>query len=560
MRTTTAILALLALGGLAMSDLKPAVERQLQEAEALWELGESLPPDTEHMPPPVDGAHYANEHGAAGFIAFTEDQFYIADPKPGRKTVEWEGWQIEDIFEPIFDPPVDERPTLALLGMPKKNGKSTAEAAIGCYRMCRHIFEPDAPDEEGYCLAIDKEQASWIIYRKIRLAIERNPRLSPLFKCTNDYIAAIDGRSILRPLPLDASIAGLNPSFVLADEIWGIIHEKQRRAWDEMTRVPTRRDPLTVVATYAGWEDIGLLWDMYQQGLAKREAIAKGEPDPFPRFYFLWLDGFEGNKASWVTEQYLDEQRTAPGMRAKTFDRYHRNQWTTGDDVFVEPHQLDPCITFSIVRGFPKAEELYVAIDVGPKHDATSVVAVSGRLVDETVRVRLVDHEIWVAEPGETLDLSCIQDWVDDIATDQNVREIHYDPYQMVRVAGELDAAGYDTAEYTQSVGRLCELHNCLADLIFERKLELYPDDDVRQHLLNARIKEHIQGWRLVKSTGRRKIDLAIALGMACVACVRATLEGGPSIDVIGGGDAKSRPLNSTDRLLAWMRGDYNYA
>ena len=46
----------------------------------------------------------------------------------------------------------------------------------------------------------------------------------------------------------------------------------------------------------------------------------------------------------------------------------------------------------------------------------------------------------------------------------------------------------------------------------------LYECDEIRQHILNCRVKEHTRGWRLIKGRDSAKIDLAIALAMACQA------------------------------------------
>jgi len=65
-----------------------------------------------------------------------------------------------------------------------------------------------------------------------------------------------------------------------------------------------------------------------------------------------------------------------------------------------------------------------------------------------------------------------------------------------------------------------------------------YEDKDVRQHLLNAKVKETPRGWRIVKSTQSAKIDMCIALAMACQAAQdNMLLRVQAGMIIVGGGD-----------------------
>src|SRR5581483_754543 len=49
------------------------------------------------------------------------------------------------------------------------------------------------------------------------------------------------------------------------------------------------------------------------------------------------------------------------------------------------------------------------------------------------------------------------------------------------------------------------------------RRLRVYPDAELRQHVLNAVAVETARGWRLAKEKASRKIDAAVALSFACM-------------------------------------------
>ena len=491
----------------------------------------------EAMPPKLDDARYRNEHGAAGFVAFTEDQFFLPDPVLGRRTVLWEPWQREGFIAPLFDPPLDERATMALVMMCKKNGKSAFGAGVAFYRLCRADYEPEAPPEELYFLAADKEQSSWIMFDKLRKACMLNPRVADVVDIRKDSIERKDGKGVLRYLPCDASVAGLNPSGVFVDELWLYRYERMREVWEELTVVPTRRDPQVLVVSYAGNAEECLLRDLYGRGLRKFGLTAAegaaadvlaakpGVADTDKRFFFYCS---HVNQASWVTAGYLAGQRE--NLRVNTYRRLHENRWTSGEEAFCTEAEVDACVEAGLRRGEPMGQDVYVGVDVGTKNDCAAVVAVAPCDIGGEAGARLVEHMLIAPDGVDHLDLGIILDVVKFFADAHDVQEVRYDPYQMVRVAQEWDKLGLTCMEWPQTVPNLVRMHNTLHEHITQGRLVLYADADVKAHILNANVKEHPQGWRLVKRTARRKIDFAIALAMAVQGCAEGGALGTPSV------------------------------
>jgi hypothetical protein len=69
------------------------------------------------------------------------------------------------------------------------------------------------------------------------------------------------------------------------------------------------------------------------------------------------------------------------------------------------------------------------------------------------------------------------------------------------------------TVEFSQSQSRLTEAGNALFTTIREGRLIVYRGaGELRQHVLNASVKETPRGLRMVKGVG--KSDAAIALAM----------------------------------------------
>jgi hypothetical protein len=58
--------------------------------------------------------------------------------------------------------------------------------------------------------------------------------------------------------------------------------------------------------------------------------------------------------------------------------------------------------------------------------------------------------------------------------------------------------------------------------LVKGKNLIVYPDSDIRTQVLNATGVETPRGFRMAKEKASRKIDLAVALAMACCAALQA--------------------------------------
>jgi phage terminase large subunit-like protein len=101
------------------------------------------------------------------------------------------------------------------------------------------------------------------------------------------------------------------------------------------------------------------------------------------------------------------------------------------------------------------------------------------------------------------------------------LRKVYFDPFQMVSVAQRLARAGVKVEEFPQTVPNLTAATANLYDLIASRSLVLYPDAPMRLAISRAVMHESARGWRLDKLNQAHKIDVVVALSMACLAAVR---------------------------------------
>jgi phage terminase large subunit-like protein len=297
--------------------------------------------------------------------------------------------------------------------------------------------------------------------------------------------------------------SGTNPSLVIWDELWAMELDRERKFWDELTTVPTRKNPLTLVVSYAGFDELSLLFELYKKGLAKKDK----------EMFFIWS---HRNLASWVTKKYLDKQRER--LRPNTYLRLHECRWTSSESAFVSADQWDSCIDNNlrpILPGFKG--KLSVGIDIGYSHDSSSVVGV----YREADKVILGCHKCWIPTKKNPIDIEeTVEKYLKELHKNFNVESFNYDPYQFHRSGVSLTKEGLKMCEYPQTTDRLVEAGENLYSLIKGRNLVVYKDREIRDHILKAIAKESTRGFRLIKSKQSERIDLAISLAMSCVKAV----------------------------------------
>ena len=101
------------------------------------------------------------------------------------------------------------------------------------------------------------------------------------------------------------------------------------------------------------------------------------------------------------------------------------------------------------------------------------------------------------------------------------MREVRYDPYQLVAVAQRLTAQGLPMIEFPQSVPNLTEASTNLYELMKGRNLISYADEDLRLAISRCVALETSRGWRIAKEKASHKIDVVVALAQAALGAVQ---------------------------------------
>ncbi|GAH25741.1 unnamed protein product [marine sediment metagenome] len=434
----------------------------------------------------------------ADIIKYLQDQYFLIET---HEPVVLEAWQKTRIFKPLFSLNDEglRKYSLAVIGLPKKNSKSTMASMVANF----FLFQ-DEPYGEIILTANSKEQSSWIIFDKLKKSIQMNKRQLKEVKIFEDVIEVKRSGSVARVIaPNYKTGSGTNPSLVIWDELWAMELDRERKFWDELTTVPTRKNPLTLVVSYAGFDELSLLYELYKKGLARTDK----------EMFFIWS---HRNLASWVTKKYLAKQRER--LRPNTYLRLHECRWTSSESAFVSADQWDACIDNNlrpILPGFKG--QLSVGIDIGYSHDSSSVVAV----YREADRVILGCHKCWIPTKKNPIDIEeTVEKYLKELHKNFNVDSFVYDPYQFHRSGLSLAKEGLKMQEFPQTTDRLVEAGENLYSLIKGRNLVVYEDREIRDHILKAIAKESSRGFRLIKSKQSERIDLAISLAMSAVKAV----------------------------------------
>lgn len=433
-------------------------------------------------------------------ISFMEDQYILPET---RKLIVLEAWQKELILRPLFydlNPDGTRKYNLALVGMPKKNGKSSLAAGIGLW----FCFAGE-PHGEVIVAANNLDQASLIIYDKIREAFRLNPQMAAAAKLLKDRIEMRSTGTVCRPIAHKyQTAAGVNPTLVLFDELWGF---PGREFFDELTTSPSRREPLGLVVTYAGYDRDSLLYRLYEAG-------KKGKD---PQMFYLWL---ERNMASWVTQKYLDSQRSR--MPPNVYARFHENRWSSAEGGLVTEEDIERLHSMpwapQYARGADDSFRYIMSCDLGLSHDRTARCV--GHLNPKDGRVYVDNLYWWEGTKKVHVDMKAIEQDLIDTMRAFGVYKFTADPWQMEYIIQRLKPF-YSIVPFNFNTDML-HLSQTLVTMLHNGKLVMYNCPELDKELREAISKQTQQGWRIDHARDKRN-DLVVAVGMMAVEAIRGS-------------------------------------
>lgn len=420
----------------------------------------------------------------------------------------------------------------ALIGLPRKNGKSSLCAGLGIYL----LMGDGEPGAQVFSCAGDREQAR-IVFGTAKRMVELEPELGARLKLYRDAIEHPASGSVYRVVSAEAyTKEGLNPSGVIFDELHV---QPNRELWDVMTLgVGTRLQPLVIAITTAGYDlDGTICGELYRYG----KRVQSGEIAD-PTFFFRWWEPSRADcdwrdEAVWYEANpslghflHLEALRDAANKKPENiFRRYHLNQWTATAEAWLPFGAWDACRSdLELDPGLP----LHVGIDVALRNDSTAIVCAQKHGERTVVRAFVWEnpfpegseqHDAWTLNPFEVermlRELRQTYPAPTALLNGQLLPgpEFLFDPAFFFRSAEVLAGEGLAMVEYPQHDSRMVPASQALYQLVVEGKIAHSGDPALARQVGNVVADQRPRGgWRISKPRGsRKKIDAAVALAIA---------------------------------------------
>lgn len=462
-----------------------------------YTLGTDKPPEPDKpFPPAVD---------------WILNHFYLYDTGALMTLEECQRRPLERALE--RDAQGNYRYNTVLWSWPKKSAKSSVIAAVADYTAMKQ------QRASVKLVANDLKQADsrvgYYLRESIKLGQAAGKRDYAIRMTPSGYTTQYPNGSKIECVPIDPNgEAGGNDDLIVYSELHGWKSKAHQRMWSEMTLSPTKfGNSQRWIDTYAGYDgESPILENLYKVGKLNGKRI--------------WddLEVYENLDARmlcvWVTEWLLPWQVNEMGqayyreeaehLTPQEFDRMHRNKWVSGEDVFVPYEWWESC---AAEYSLGTDEPVIIAADAGVSSDCFGVVMVSRR----DTKVQCHYARKWQPINGQKLDFQPIEDEIRRLINTHNVMELCYDPYQLVSMMGRIRSEeAVNVREFNQGAPRAIA-DKRLFDLIRERQLQHKNEPDLNAHVKAANRKpEDDNKLRIIKRTQEGKIDLCVALSMAC--------------------------------------------
>jgi phage terminase large subunit-like protein len=424
------------------------------------------------------------------------------------------------------------RHRMALIGLPRKNGKSEVGSSYALFGLLS-----SGDGAEVYSCAADKEQAR-IVFGVAKRMVEMNPQLSRDLTVFRDAIEDRETGSFYKVLSSEAfTKEGLNPSVVLYDEL-------HAAPTDELFNVMAlaqgaRPNPLLIAITTAGVKtdqtgQDSICYRLYQQGV----RIAKGE-DTDESLFMAWWGAPQGadhaDPAVWAAANpgygdFLDPEDFKAAIKRvheNDFRTKRLNQWVDTITAWLPAGAWDDRRSDRELR---QGANVVLGFDGSRSQDCTALIAVTiepDPLIDVIgLWEKPFDDEEWRVPRGE------VKDAIREACRNYKVAEIAWDEWIWNDAAEELTDEGLPVVIFPQNMTRMSPATQRFYEAVTTGKLEHTGNPRLARHFQNCQVKSDSRGSRIVKDSKNspRKIDAAVAAVMAFDRAAYYLHEGNPDM------------------------------
>ncbi len=414
----------------------------------------------------------------------------------------------------------------ALIGMPRKNGKSAlSSASIALYS----LLAEGVQGGEVIVAAAEKEQAR-IVFGEARRMVE-STELSELVQVYRDSIYVPSTHSVLKVVSAEAySKEGANPHRLVLDELHA---HRDRKLFDVFSLAMGNRGKIAqlVAITTAGVKtDMtgkdSIAYSLYQTG----KRIITGELED-PSFFMAWweanADADHKLKETWEAANPGFDDLVAESDFASAvirtpeaeFRTKRLNQWVSTKEAWL------PAGAWARLEDnfeMTPEDEYIIGFDGSWKNDSTALVAVLlPKEEGEPFRVKHIkswEKDFTLDDDSWRVDKHEVSTYLMDFYTQYpRMRELVCDPSLWEEELWDWNAAGLPVVAYRNSTERTIPATAKLFDAIMSGALVHDGSPALARHLDNCILKVDNRGARITKDfrQPKLKVDNAIALMMA---------------------------------------------
>lgn len=491
------------------------------------------------------GGRIAKRTQGARVVQFVEEHCVHPDgPLVGKPFLLHPFWKqvIFELFEVVWDEEQQRwarRYSEALIGVPKKNSKTSVSAALGLY----FLLADGDPSSFVVSAAASEEQGANLLYGSAKAMCQLSPTLQQLTTPFDKEILVPSlPRARMRNVTAKAGTNdGMNCRVVLCDEL----HEWKGQAGRNLYTVlrgsvGARPDAMTVAITTAGFDQESVCYEKYLYG----QKVNSGEIDD-PRFYFKWIeappDCDHRDPEVWkaanplygasVLPSYLEDR--CRREQESAFRRYHLNLWVSAENIWIPYGVWDECQDDSLELD-PNLP-LFVAIDIARNIDSSAMALVQKHETEAgpryVVRAKIWDNPYREEDPRYNdwrMNNNLVMDECRALfgqfpkAASMLDDEIMpgpmfaFDPWRFRPEAETLRGEGLAMTEFPQADSRMVPASQALFEAIMSRQIAHNGDVGLKRHIHNVVAEQKDRGWRISKPKGsKKKIDAAVASAIA---------------------------------------------
>ncbi len=447
----------------------------------------------------------------------------------------------------------------AIIFVAGKNGKTPLAAGISLYLFaCEGERGPQIA-----LMAYTREQAG-LVWRWAKGFVNLDPFLADQIRAYQyEMRLTADPSSVYKPIAgEEKTVHGLNLSGAIADEIHTFDDPAILNALK--TRFASRREPLLVEISTAGWdrESVGYAEYQYAKGIIAGDIV---DPYTLPVIYEADPKDDWTTEAAWrkanpnlgisVSLEYMREKcleaQASPAFQ-NTFLQVHLNRWTEQAVRFYPMELWDnqpPRRPLDELDGVV----CYGGLDLAEKRDLAGFTLVFpdkqggfdvrawAWLPEETAREREktdhVPYREWAKAglvkltPGDIIDFECVKADILELYSAYRILEIGFDRRFATQLTTQLrEQRGIACVEIPQTFGHLSEPMKLTLELLKAGKLRHGGNRLLRWQASNTAVVTDRQNEGLVrpakgKSNGR--IDNIAALIMAVERAIKSESQGG---------------------------------